>query len=78
MDGPVPRLIALQQQCMRPFGWFLTLYLHAAQLHLWRTLTYNNNDNNITACPPMISNPHQWLCLLWSKPRKNYEHIYTC
>jgi hypothetical protein len=28
---------------------------------------------NITACPPMVSIPHQWLCLLWSKPRKNYE-----
>jgi hypothetical protein len=33
----------------------------------------DNNNNNITACPPMVSIPHQWLCLLWSKPRKNYE-----
>jgi hypothetical protein len=35
--------------------------------------TQRNNNNNITACPPMVSIPHQWLCLLWSKPRKNYE-----
>jgi hypothetical protein len=47
--------------------------LHINKATLQSTTVNNNNNNNITACPPMVSIPHQWLCLLWSKPRKNYE-----
>jgi hypothetical protein len=33
----------------------------------------NNDNNNVTACPPMVSTPLHGLFLLWSKPFKNYE-----